>query len=70
MSVEAFRKNGKYTDIRGAIRALLDKVPGAKDGIIILFDDAGDMHFCHVCKSRDMSFAGAVLIHDAVGADV
>ena len=69
-TVVPFRKNGRYTDIRVGIREVLNKVPNAKSGIIVVFDDADDMHFIHVCKASQMAYAAACLLKDAVEDDV
>ena len=70
MTVAPFRRDGKFTDIRVAIRDLLDRIPNAKDGIIMLLDEENDMHIVHVCKSRDLAYAAAVMLQDAVEESV
>jgi hypothetical protein len=63
-----FQRDGRYTDIRVAIRDMLAKVPDAKSGIIILFEGE-NMHSLHVGRAKDIAYAGAFLLKDAVRDD-
>lgn len=60
-NVTPFTKNGRYTDIRTAIRDIQEKFPNAKQGIIILFD-GDEMQRLVVCKSSQISYAACDLM--------
>lgn len=57
--ITAFRKEGRYTDIRIAIREMQSRLPNASQGMIVLFAEDGTLHMVHVCEARDLAFIGA-----------
>lgn len=64
-TVTAFRKEGRYTDIRVAIREMQTRLPEASKGMIVLFAEDGTMHLVHVCESRDLAFIGADCLYNS-----
>lgn len=61
-NVTPFHRNGQYTDIRVAIRDILDKNPDSSKGIVVLFDEQG-MHKAFVCNSSQLAFAAADMLY-------
>lgn len=54
---------GSMPDIDTMMAVMREEVPGARRGIVVVFDDEGTIHIRWSCNLQQMSFASLRLAH-------
>lgn len=61
MSIEILPGSAPSLEVMMAV--IREEYPGAKTGIVIVFDEDGGMHTHYRCNDREMALAGSRLLH-------
>lgn len=54
---------GSQPDLKIMMAMVCEEYPGVSRGIVIVFDENGDMHTNFRCNDQEMALAGARLLH-------